>query len=121
METDPVEEAADVRRKIAKSLHRSVSLVRLMVGGFAVTILLVLLTLGGIVHIALDTNDAVERQVLPLQKRNAELEDTNAQLEDVNGQAVDWIVKLSHQIEALGAKPPEIVIRPTTTTTAPDG
>lgn len=93
---------------------------RAVVAGFVVLLVPLLAVLTLVVGITHDTNRAVERQVLPLQKRNAELEKTNAQLEDVNGQAVDWIVKLSQLLKEHGVEPPEIVIRPTTTTQPED-
>ena len=115
MGTDPLTEAADARQAMVAAFQRLSTLARIVVAGFAVTIVLLVAVLGGIVGITLDTNRAVDRQVVPLQERNAELEEANAQLEDVSGQAVDWILKLSELLRQNGITPPEVVIRPTTT------
>lgn len=117
---DPLTEAADARQAMVDAFRRLSTLARIVVVGFGVTIVLLVAVLGGIVGITLDTNRAVERQVVPLQERNTELEGTVAQLEDVNRQAVDWVVKLSELLRQNGVTPPEVVIRPTTTTTTPE-
>ena len=113
---DPLSEAADARRAMVDAFRRLSTLARIIVIGFAVTVALLVAILGGIVAITADTNEAVERQVVPLQKRNAELENQVAQLEDVNQQATGWIVRLAEQIKQLGGEPPLIEIRPTATT-----
>lgn len=112
MTSDPVADAAGVRRQILDALRRSATLVRLVVAGFVVTVMLLVAILAGVVTITLDTNQAVDRQVEPLQARNAELETQVAQQETVLTQAVDAIVLLQRMLRDAGIEPPEIVLRP---------
>lgn len=51
-------------------------------------------------------------QVPTLRARIAERDRTIEDLQAVNDQAVDWILKLADQIEALGGEPPRIELRP---------
>lgn len=56
------------------------------------------------------TNEAVREE-------NARLQAENAELEDLLNQSTDAILLLIHTLQDNGITPPEIVIRPTTTTT----
>lgn len=118
--SDPAAEAGEVRERIAGALDRTAVLVRLIIVGFAVTVVLLLAVLGGLLQVTRDTNRAVDEQIDVLQKRTDELEATNAANEDVIAQAVDAIVLLQGVLRENGIEPPEITIRPTTTT-EPEG
>lgn len=72
-------------------------------------------------NITSDTNEAVKRENAALLRENESLEAEVAAYEDVIGQAIDAILVLSDQVRSLGGTPPEIVLRPTTTTTTPEG
>lgn len=109
---DTAAEAIAIRREIAASLRRSASLVRIIVGGFAVMGVLLVAILIGVILITADTNRAVERQVVPLQHRVADLEEQVAVQEDLLEQSTDAIVLLIGELRAAGITPPEIVIRP---------
>lgn len=67
-------------------------------------------------RITADTNEVVRDEVVVLERRNTELEDKVAVDEDLLEQATDAIVLLIETLQANGITPPEIVIRPTTTT-----
>ena len=72
-------------------------------------------------NITSNTNDAVKNENAALLRENTRLEAEINAYEDVVGQAVDAILVLSDQIRELGGTPPEMVLRPTTTTTTPEG
>jgi hypothetical protein len=84
---------------------------RVVVVGFCVLLAPLLVTLGLVIGITLDTNRAVARQVTPLQNRVLELEETNAAQESIIGQQTDAILLLIGTLKDNGITPPEIVIR----------
>jgi cell division protein FtsB len=127
--SDPVEANEQFERKILAipedgflSLQRRVKgLIALVISGMIAGLISVLIVTGA-------TNRAVTDEVVPileeevdvLQAKNADLEAENAELEDVTNQATDAIVLLIKTLQDNGITPPEIVIRPTTTTTTPE-
>jgi len=114
--TDPVSRSDQLDREILAIPADRVFTKRAVAAGFAVVTVLLLAILAGVVAITYDTNRAVDRQVAPLQERNAELEDTAAVQEDLLAQSTDAIVLLLGVLQQNGIDAPEIVIRPTATT-----
>lgn len=80
-----------------------------------------LVIIGGIVSVLIITSAtrrSVDSEVVPVLEHEVEdLEAENAELEDISRQQTDAIILLIETLQANGITPPEIVIRPTTTTT----
>lgn len=84
---------------------------KIVVIGFLVLMAPLLVTLGLVIGITLDTNRAVARQVAPLQARVAELEELTAAQDSIITQQTDAIVLLMDTLRQHGIEPPAIVIR----------
>src|SRR5688572_13039668 len=109
---DIVERSEALDRRILAIPEDQVFTKRAVFFGFVVLAGLLLAVLGGIISIQIDTKQAVERQVAPLQARVAELEEIIVDLEDVNVQATDAIVLLITTLQQNSIEPPQIIIRP---------
>jgi hypothetical protein len=109
---DVVEFAAEFERRLLLIPEDRVFTKRVVMAGFCVLTSLLLLILGGIVGITLDTNRGLERQVVPLQDRVAELEELVSDQADVIDQQTAAILQLAGILQENGITPPEIVIRP---------
>lgn len=108
--TDPVSRSDDLDEQLIIVKRSSVLQVKTALKGFITLIGLLLMILGGIVGIALDTNKTVKDRKI-LEDRNAELEETVLIQEDLIKQATDAIVLLINTLEENGIDPPEIIIR----------
>lgn len=123
--SDPVERSDALDREILAIPADQVFTKRVMVT--CLLVLGVVLAVGFVAmylslrRITADTNEVVRDEVVVLQDRNTELEDQHAVDEDLLRQSTDAIVLLIGTLQANGITPPEIVIRPTTTTTEPGG
>lgn len=110
--SDPVERSDELDRQILAIPADRVFTKRTVIAGFVILCSLLAAILGGIVAITTDTNQAVERQVAPLQGRNADLEEANEDLEATLDIAVDEVIRLATLVQELGGDPGQIRIEP---------
>lgn len=110
--SDPVARSDDLDRQLLVLRRADVLPRRTVIGGFMILCVLLAAILAGIVAITSDTNQAVERQVVPLQRRVAELEETVADQDSIVTQQTDAIVLLLGILQENGITAPEIIIRP---------
>ena len=118
--TDPVVRSDRLDRKILAIPEDRVFTKRTVIMGFAVITYLLIVLIVLVLRVTSSTNEAVTQEIPSLKDQVADREGTIATQEDLLRQSVDAIVMLQQTLRDKGIEPPEVIIRPTTSTTLED-